>query len=87
MIDMNVSCNNERKVIDTRLENESLVLVGKAEFIENSVYLHGRILYGGKYAGQYNDMMINLMKNYHRLKTEVSTAIDELRDYIINNKV
>lgn len=84
---MRITYNNERKVIDTVVENGDLRLEGKAEFIENSVYLHGRILYGGKYAGQYNDMMINLMKNYHGLKTEVSTAIDELRDYIINNKV
>lgn len=82
---MYISYNNERKVIDTRLENESLVLVGQAEFIENSVYLHGRILYGGKYAGQYNDTRINLMKGYQELMTEVSIAIDELRDYITNN--
>lgn len=83
---MYISCNNERKVIDTRLENESLVLVGQAEFIENLVYLHGRIIYDGKYAGQYNDMRINLMKGYSELMTEVSSAIDTLRDYITNNK-
>lgn len=83
---MNISCNNKRKVVDTRLENDSLVLDGKAEFIENSVYLHGRIIYDGKYAGQYNDMRINLMKGYSELMTEVSSAIDTLRDYITNNK-
>lgn len=84
---MNITHNNERKVIDTKVESYHIRLEGQAEFIENSVYLHGRILYGGKYAGQYNDTRINLMKGYQELMTEVSIAIDELRDYIINNKV
>ena len=84
---MYISYNNERKVIDTKVESYHIRLEGQAEFIKNSVYLHGRIIYDGKYAGQYNDMRINLMKGYSGLMTEVSSAIDTLRDYIINNKV
>lgn len=80
-----VIISNERKVVDTRLEKDSLVLQGQAEFIGNSVYLHGRVICDGKYAGQYNDMRINLMKGYSQLLTDVSSSIDELRDYIINN--
>lgn len=83
---MTINLTNKREIEDTRLENDSLVLEGQAEYLENSVYLHGRVIYDGKYAGQYNDMRINLMKGYSGLMTEVSSAIDTLRDYITNNK-
>lgn len=81
---MNITHNNERKVIDTRLENESLVLEGQAEFFSDHVYLHGRIIgLDGKYIGQYNDTSVRILdKTAIEYRTEASQAIDELINYV-----
>lgn len=84
MIDMNITHNNERKVIDTKVDSYHIRLEGQAEFLTDHVYLHGRIIgLDGKYIGQYNDTSVRLLdKMAIEYRTEASQAIDELINYV-----
>lgn len=81
---MEISYNNERKVIDTIVQSSNLRLEGQAEFLADHIYLHGRIISSaGKYIGQYNDTSVKLLdKNAVEYRTEASQAIDELINYV-----
>lgn len=81
---MEISYNNERKVIDTIVQSSNLRLEGQAEFLTDHVYLHGRIIgLDGKYIGQYNDTSVRLLDNMAiEYRTEASQAIDELIIYV-----
>ena len=81
---MNITHNNERKVIDTNVERYHIRLEGQAEFLTDHVYLHGRIIgLDGKYIGQYNDTSVRLLdKTAVEYRTEASQAIDELINYV-----
>lgn len=80
----NITHNNERKVIDTKVESDRLKLEGQAEFLTDHVYLHGRIISADdKYIGQYNDTSVRLLdKTAIEYRTEASQAIDELINYV-----
>ena len=81
---MNITHNNERKVIDTKVEGYHIRLEGQAEFLTDHVYLHGRIISAdGKYIGQYNDTSVIILdKTSIEYRTEASQAIDELIIYV-----
>lgn len=81
---MNISINNERKVIDTLAESENLSLMGQAEFFSDHVYLHGRILAkDGHYIGQYNDKSVFILEESEICyMTEASQNIDSLIEYV-----
>lgn len=81
---MNITHNNERKVIDTSVESYHIRLEGQAEFLTDHVYLHGRIISAdGKYIGQYNDRIVRLLDMAAvEYRTEASQAIDELINYV-----
>lgn len=81
---MNITHNNERKVIDTKVESYHIRLEGQAEFLTDHVYLHGRIIgLDDKYIGQYNDTSVRLLdKTAVEYRTEASQAIDELMTYV-----
>lgn len=89
MIDMNITHNNERKVIDTKVESYHIRLEGQAEFLTDHVYLHGRIIgLDDKYIGQYNDTSVRLLdKMAIEYRTEASQAIDELINYVSQIKI
>ena len=81
---MNITHNNERKVIDTNVESYHIRLEGQAEFLTDHVYLHGRIIgLDDKYIGQYNDTSVRLLdREAAAYRTEASKAIDELINYV-----
>lgn len=81
---MEITHDNERKVIDTKVESYHIRLEGQAEFLPDHVYLHGRIIgLDGKYIGQYNDTSVRLLDNtVVEYRTETSQAIDELMTYV-----
>lgn len=80
----NITHNNERKVIDTKVESYHIRLEGQAEFFSDHVHLHGRIMgLDDKYIGQYNDRIVRLLdKTAVEYRTEASQAIDELLTYV-----
>lgn len=80
----NITHNNERKVIDTKVESDRLKLEGQAEFLTDHVYLYGRIISADdKYIGQYNDTRVRILdKTAIEYRTEASQAIDELMTYV-----
>ena len=86
---MNITHNNERKVIDTKVESYHIRLEGQAEFLTDHVYLHGRIIgLDDKYIGQYNDTIVTLLdKTAVAYRTEASQAIDELINYVSQIKI
>ncbi len=81
---MEITHDNERKVIDTNVESYHIRLEGQAEFLTDHVYLHGRIIgLDGKYIGQYNDTSVRLLdKTAVGYRSEASQAIDELMTYV-----
>lgn len=81
---MNITHNNERKVINTKVESYHVRLEGQAEFLTDHVYLHGRIIgLDDKYIGQYNDTSVRLLdKTAVEYRTEASQAIDGLMTYV-----
>lgn len=81
---MNITHDNERKVIDTIVETDHLVLEGQAEFLSDRIYLHGRILdKENKYVGQYSNTIVRILDaSTIYYTTEASEAIDELAKYV-----
>lgn len=82
---MNIAHNNERKVIDTIVESDHVVLKGQAEFLsDHHVFLHGRILdKKDKYVGQYSNAIVRILDaSAIYYTTEASKAIDELTKYV-----
>lgn len=81
---MEITHDNERKVIDTKVESYHIRLEGQAEFLTDHVYLHGRIIgLDGKYIGQYDETTVRLLDDgAAAYRTEASQAIDELINYV-----
>lgn len=81
---MNITHDNERKVIDTIAESDHVVLKGQAEFLSDRIYLHGRILdKENKYVGQYSNTIVRILDaSAIYYTTEASEAIDELTKYV-----